>query len=66
MYKRFTINGDQKFVKILPELINIYNNKIHSSIKVSPNEASKNPELIKQIVNDNNYYNILDGSKKEK
>ena len=47
MWKKFTINGNQKWVKILPEVLKEYNNKIHSVIKTTPIEASENPEKIK-------------------
>jgi transposase InsO family protein len=54
LWKRFTIQGNQKWVKILPEVVNTYNNTVHSSIKATPTEASKDPESIRQI----NYENI--------
>jgi len=54
LWKRFTVQGNQKWVKILPEVVEKYNNTVHSSIKTTPLEASKNPESIKQI----NYENI--------
>jgi hypothetical protein len=57
MWKKFTINGNQKWVKILPEIVEYYNNKIHSSIKMTPNEASKNPEKLTLISTNNNYEN---------
>ena len=45
MWKEFTIQGNQKWLLLLPKLIDKYNNKIHSSIGVSPNEASENPGI---------------------
>jgi hypothetical protein len=57
MFKQFTIQGHQKWIKLLPEVMNKYNNKIHSSIKETPAKASKNPELIEDINRDNNNYN---------
>ena len=54
LWKRFTVQGHQKWVKILPEVVEKYNNTVHSSIKTTPVEASKNPKSIKQI----NYENI--------
>src|SRR6266581_9743409 len=57
LWRKFTEQGNQKWVKILPELVDIYNNKIHRSIKVSPIEASNNPQKIKDITNTNNFYN---------
>jgi len=54
LWKRFTVQGHQKWVKILPEVVEKYNNTVHSSIKTTPVEASKNPKSIKQI----NYENM--------
>ena len=39
MWKQFTIQGHQKWVKMLPEILTNYNNKIHSSIKTTPEIA---------------------------
>ena len=33
MWKQFTVQGNQKWFKMLPEILANYNNKIHSSIK---------------------------------
>ena len=38
MFKYFTVNGTYKYIDILSSLINEYNNKKHSSTKLSPNE----------------------------
>ena len=46
MFKKFTENGNRKWLNILDEIMNEYNNKIHRMINVSPMEASKNPESI--------------------
>ena len=54
MFKKFTENGNRIWIKILPELLDFYNNKKHRTIKFTPTEASKNPELIRDIVNENN------------
>ena len=37
--------------------MNIYNNKKHRTIKMTPVEASENPDLISNIVNENNNNN---------
>ena len=57
MFKQFTIQRHQKWLKLLPEIINKYNNKIHSTIQETPSNASKNPELIEDINRYNNNYN---------
>ena len=41
MYKKFTANNNAIFYNILDELVNNYNNKYHSTIKMSPIEGSK-------------------------
>ena len=53
MYKKFTENNNTIFYNILDELLNNYNNKYHSTIKMTPVEASKkiNEKKIKNIYN---------------
>ena len=53
MYKKFTENNNTIFYNILDELVNIYNNKYHSTIKMTPIEGSKkiNEKKIKNIYN---------------
>jgi hypothetical protein len=41
MWRKFDENDNQKWMKMLPELLYEYNNKVHSTIKMTPNEASK-------------------------
>ena len=41
MYKKFTENNDTIFYNILDKLTNNYNNKYHSTIKMTPIEGSK-------------------------
>jgi hypothetical protein len=57
MYRQFTVQGNRKWFKLLSSLIKKYNNKVHSSIGVSPQEASDNPEKIVDLTYENNYYN---------
>ena len=58
MWKHFTAVGNQKWNNdLLQAIVKKYNNKIHSSIKVTPFEASENPELIKDVNNINNHKN---------
>ena len=53
MYKKFTENNNTIFYNILDELVNNYNNKYHSTIKMTPIEGSKkvNENKIKNIYN---------------
>ena len=40
MFKYFSANNTRKFVDVLDLLVDQYNNTIHSSIKMTPKEAS--------------------------
>ena len=41
MWKQFTIQGNTQYLDMLPKLVKQYNNTKHSSIKMTPIEASK-------------------------
>ena len=41
MFKYFSANNTRKFVDVLDLLVDQYNNKIHSSIKMTPKKASR-------------------------
>ncbi len=56
MWKQFTIQGNTVYLDILPKILEEYNNNIHSSIKMSPTEASKKSN--EQSV----YYNLNSGN----
>ena len=53
MYKKFTENNNTIFYNIIDDLVNEYNNKYHSTIKMSPIEGSKkiNEKKIRIIYN---------------
>ena len=53
MYKKFTENNNSIFYTIIDDLVNVYNNKYHSTIKITPVEGSKkiNENKIKNIYN---------------
>ena len=53
MYKKFTENNNTIFYNIIDDLVNKYNNKHHSTIKITPIEGSKkiNENKIKNIYN---------------
>ena len=53
MYKKFTENNNTIFYNIIDDLVNKYNNKYHSTIKMTPVEGSKknNENKIKNIYN---------------
>jgi len=46
MYKEFTSIGSQKWINILPKLIEKYNNTKHSTIGMTPVQADKNPSSV--------------------
>ena len=64
LFKRFTAQGNQKWLEILPEVVSAYNHKVHSSIGETPERASKNPESIKKRTMKNNFEN--DGKEQKK
>ena len=41
MWKYFTNNNTYTYMDILPDLVEDYNNTVHSSIKMTPTDASK-------------------------
>ena len=41
MWKQFTIQGNTQYLDILPKILKQYNNAKHSSIEITPIEASK-------------------------
>lgn len=49
MWKYFTAKNTQRYLDVLDELLKTYNNRIHSSIKLKPVDASK-PENEKSIL----------------
>lgn len=46
MYKRFSLRGTYKWIDILPELINNYNNTKHRTIGMKPKNVNKSNEHI--------------------
>lgn len=57
MWKQFSLRGNYKWVDILPELIHQYNNKIHRSIKMRPNDVNiaQEEKLVKMLNTSNKY-----------
>ena len=41
MWKYFTDNNTYNYIDVLPDLVEDYNNTVHSSTKLTPKEASK-------------------------
>ena len=41
MWKQFTVQGNTMYLDMLPKILKQYNNTKHSSIKMTPIEASK-------------------------
>ena len=47
LWKQFTVQGNQKWLKILQPTVNKYNNTIHRTINTTPKKASEDPSLVK-------------------
>ena len=54
MWKRFTAENTRNWINMLDKLINKYNNTVHSTIKMTPTEASK-PENKFKVLNNHGY-----------
>ena len=52
MFKHFSANSTQNYVKILPALVHLYNNRRHRTIKMTPHEAleKNNEETVKRNI----------------
>ena len=46
MWKRFSLQGNYKWINILPDLIKEYNNTVHRTIKMKPNDVRKKHEEV--------------------
>ena len=46
MWKFFTARNTLRYIDALPQLVNAYNNTIHSSIKMKPIDLKKMDELM--------------------
>ena len=51
MFKYFTANSTRKYIDILDELVHQYNNTIHSSIGMTPKQASEKKNEVKVWTN---------------
>ena len=52
MWKRFTAENTRNWIKLVDDLIKIYNNRKHSSIGMTPTEASNKENVVKVINNE--------------
>lgn len=52
MWKQFSIQGNYKWVDILPNLLNIYNNRKHRTIGMTPCEASSRLEKPQRVASE--------------
>ncbi len=60
LFKRFTIQDNQKWINIIQDVVDEYNNRIHSVLQMTPAEASEFPDKVKEIIMQNNYSNELE------
>ena len=49
MAKPMFINGDGNWIDLIKDIMIDYNNRVHSTIKMTPADASENPENVKYI-----------------
>ena len=57
MFRYFTKHSTQRYIEILPSLVNSYNNTYHRSIKYAPNQVnSENQEEVWQRLYGNNHH----------
>ena len=49
MFKYFSANNTREYVDVLDVLVDQYNNTIHSSIKITPKEASRKENENKSV-----------------
>ena len=54
MWNRFTADNTRNWINMLDKLIKKYNNTVHSTIKMTPTEASK-PENKMEVLNNHEY-----------
>ena len=60
MMKEFVKNNNTVYYNILPKLIKIYNNRYHSTIKMSPIKVDKNNEkYIKENIQQRSYFVLI-------
>lgn len=65
MWKKFSLNGNYKWLGILPDLVSKYNNTVHSKIKMKPIDVNEdNAESLKLRVYNN--YDVSDRAGKFK
>ena len=46
LFRAFTARGNHRYIDILPDIVDAYNNSYHRSIKMAPNQVSKENEAI--------------------
>jgi transposase InsO family protein len=66
MFKIFTERGSQNWLHLLPDVLKRYNNKVHSTIRTTPQIASDNPEKISRIMYKNNFENEMHLKRKKR
>ena len=64
MWKQFTVQGNTQYLDMLPKILKQYNNTTHSSIKMTPVEASKKKN--QGLVNFNLYGDMKTSKEKAK
>lgn len=56
MWKKFSLQGNHKWIDILQDLVTEYNNSIHRSIKMKPNQVTaRDEERLVKLLNSSNF-----------
>ena len=64
MWKKFTLNGNNKWINILDDLMKKYNEKIHRTIRMRPVDVNeKNEKEVLNRIRTTNYYKIEENRK---
>ena len=68
LFKLFTANNDNKWVDALPKIIESYNNSVHSTIKMKPNDVKEEHTniLLKRLYSNKKYTDTIKQEKYRK
>jgi|SRR5882724_920702 len=61
LFRYFTTRGTRKYIDVLPELVNSYNNSVHRTIKMAPSDVDieDEPVVFQNMYNANNMQALI-------